>query len=46
MGTENYKASDFDKLTDDMTFDKHPINLKINKKQSYTCHIKNKLMKT
>ena len=46
MGTENYKDSDFDHLSDDMTFDKYPINLKINKTRSYTCKIKNRVMKT
>ena len=27
MGTENYKESDFNRLTDELTFDKYPINL-------------------
>jgi hypothetical protein len=36
MGTENYKLADFDNKIQDFTFDQEPLNLRSDKKESYT----------
>jgi hypothetical protein len=35
MGTENYKKADYDKRTENMTFDKEPLNLVVSKNDPY-----------
>ena len=46
MGTENYELADFDGRIEQMTFDKKPLNLKVDRTKSYTKQINSQLMKT
>ena len=46
MGTENYELSDFDNKIESMTFDQKPLNLKVDRSQSYTRMYKDNLMST
>lgn len=46
MGTENYKLADYEDNTEMGTFNSAPINLKANRKMSYTHSIRHQMMKT
>lgn len=46
MGTENYVVADFDKNIDQSPFSTRPLNLRVNREESYTNQIKKVLMKT
>ena len=46
MGTENYESADYDNLQSKLAFDKNPMNLMIDKEETYTHMKKGKLMFT
>jgi len=46
IGTENYELADYDKTNEGFIFDESPLNLKVDRNQSYVKKRKEKLMKT